>query len=345
MEANMTKSTLCIVLLAIVPALASASQWDIQQLADELEHASNNLYRSAKAVRGFSSVGHNANRLSNKAEQLAKSIGRNRTSAYVRTRFNDVSRYYQRVENAFLSARRSYGTHYVDESFDYVADLFASLNYEFNGDYRFGGYNSNSQYFNRNNYDRGSSYISPLILINPSRYDRQRNPRPSVIQRNNRHHDDYDHKSPVVQRQNQRNRNDRRADQNRRDNDPADSRGDRGRNDRNRNSDQSDQGSRGRNNDTGATNQNRNGSDRAGANRTSQGRDNSVMQRLSQRADELNADANRSNQTRFRAPSSEDRTSAVTQRQNQRGNNRSADTILSFSGRINAVMVALGELV
>ena len=185
----MTKSTLFFVLLALLPATAFTSQWDIQQLADELEHASNKLYRSAKAVRGFSSVGHNANRLSSKAEQLADSISRGRTSAHVRTRFTDVSRYYQRVENAFLSARRSYGTHYVDESFDYVADLFASLSYEFYGDTNYQGFRSNSQRYNSGLYNR-----APLILINPSRNSSSRN------------HKRSNQRSPVIQRQNQRDR-------------------------------------------------------------------------------------------------------------------------------------------
>ena len=210
----MNKSTLLIVILALSPAVASASHQDIQYLASELEHASYDLARSAKSVRGFSSVSNNANRLRTQAKQLADAIVRGRTSSYVRTQFNDVTRYYERLEISFIRARDSYGTPYVDRSFDQVAGIYDSLRFEFYGDTYNEGYRYSPSPYPPTYYDRGPNNSSPIILINPSRGYGGRNPRAPVILRKDNRRDDFDHRSLVIDRQNQRD-NDRSNNNNR----------------------------------------------------------------------------------------------------------------------------------
>lgn len=311
----MIKSTLLLGLLVFLPATATASNWDLQRLADQLVYASNDLARGAKAVRGFSSVGHNANRLRTKAQQLADSISRGRTSAHIRTRFSDVSRYYLRVESSFLSARRTYRTPYVDDKFDNVASLYDSLSYEFHGGSYYGSFRSSPQPYQRNYYSRAPFYTTQ-ILINPPRNYGQRNPRPPVTKRNNRQRDDYDHQSPVINRQNQRDRlgnisNNRinNRDNRRRDDNARDSRRDRS----------GVQRQSGRDNDR-ISNNNRSDQDRSNS-APDQLRDNPVMQRQNQRNSDRAGNDNQNDLGRINSISDQSRNRSVTPRQNRQSSN------------------------
>lgn len=202
----MNMKALLIVLVAILPAVSFASHRDIQRLANELEQASDHLAHDAKAVGGFSSVSHNARRLSSKAQKLTESIARERSSAYIRTRFTDVSRSYQRVETAFLRTRHGVGNGHISNEFDRVASLYESLKYQFYGDSYYQSFRSGTPAYQSYlyNYDRRPYYSAPRVFINSHSHRQIRSWRPSGDIRINHSRNDRDHRSPVIERKHRR---------------------------------------------------------------------------------------------------------------------------------------------
>jgi hypothetical protein len=130
----MIRLRLLIAATLLIPPLAVASDTEIARLAGQLQQASHALSQDARGVTGFGSVHSNAARLGDKAQQLLESLRRGRTSAHVRTRFTDVSRYYQRLEAAVLRGRSSQATERVRQEFYQLADLYENLRYQFYGD-------------------------------------------------------------------------------------------------------------------------------------------------------------------------------------------------------------------
>ena len=94
----MTNKYLIAILCLLLSGLASASSLEVARMAQQLEYASHNLANDPQGVSWSGSVKHNAKLLSQKAQRLQDSVERGRSSAYVRLRFTDVTRYYQRLD-------------------------------------------------------------------------------------------------------------------------------------------------------------------------------------------------------------------------------------------------------
>jgi hypothetical protein len=130
----MVKKFLLLGLCSLVPALASASPLEIARLAQLLEYASHDLASDASGPVTTGSVKHNARLLSQKAQKLQDSIERGRSSAYVRTRFTDVTRYYQRLESSIVRSTGSYRSQSLRNEFLQLAEHYENLRYQFYGD-------------------------------------------------------------------------------------------------------------------------------------------------------------------------------------------------------------------
>lgn len=195
-------------MIIALPVSAQATQWEISRLAIQLENASESLLRDSRAAGGYNSVSHNAQRLAVKAKQLTDSIARGRTSGYIRTRFTDVSRAYQRLESAILRQSRNQRNRSVVHEFDRVANIYGYLNNQFYG-------NTSYQSFRSSPPDFEYLYTRPLppVVVKPhyrpdtdsSDDESQVTGRGNMnVESNNRRRQDYDHHSPVVDRRNRR---------------------------------------------------------------------------------------------------------------------------------------------
>jgi hypothetical protein len=130
----MVNKCLLLGLCLLVPALASSSPLEIARLAQLLEYASHDLASDAGRLATTGSVKHNARLLSQKAQKLQDSIERGRSSAYVRTRFTDVTRYYQRLESAIVRSMDGSRSQPLRNEFLQLAEHYENLRYQFYGD-------------------------------------------------------------------------------------------------------------------------------------------------------------------------------------------------------------------
>jgi len=204
-------ATMCL----LVSGLASASSLEVARLAQLLEHASYDLATDSAGRSWSGSVKHNAKLLSQKAQKLQDSIERGRSSAYVRTRFTDVSRYYQRLEASVVRSMDGSGSHRLRDEFIHLSEYYEDLRFEFYGDTYYQSFRSSPPSY-------PYAYPQPLldgrnirglgigvIVVPPIRdYDRRRGGqhRAPVTSRRSRQAPGSDHRSPVLDRQH---RNDR----------------------------------------------------------------------------------------------------------------------------------------
>lgn len=124
----MNAATLLVVsvVFLVCPVLAAASHADIHHLALRLEQASSDLARDARRLGGSGSLGHHAQRLAGKAAELSDSVARNRTAGFVRTRFNDVSRQFRRLETSYFRESRPPARE-LQREFNGLAETFEAL--------------------------------------------------------------------------------------------------------------------------------------------------------------------------------------------------------------------------
>lgn len=198
------------ILCLLVTGLASASSLEVARLAQLLEHASYDLANDSRGLSWSGSVKHNARLLSQKAQKLQDSIERGRSSAYVRTRFTDVTRYYQRLEASVVRSMDGSGTRRLRDEFIQLSEYYETLRYEFYGDTYYQSLRSSPSiypYAYPQPLSGGRGYRDlgvGVIIVPPVReYDRRRGGqhRAPVDVRRNRQGDGYDHRSPVIDRQ------------------------------------------------------------------------------------------------------------------------------------------------
>ena len=219
----MLKKFLIATYCLLAPGLAIASPLEIARLAQQLEYASSNLAGGAVGVSWSGSVKHNARILSQKAQKLQNSVERGRSSAYIRTRFTDVTRYYQRLEASVIRSMDSSGTGRLRNEFLQLSALFEDLRYEFYGDTYYQSLRSSPpsypytypQPLPGDRYSPGAG-IGVIVVPRASDYSRYRRGqhRAPVSDRQSRRdndyqlrrNNDYQYRSPVMERQD---RNDR----------------------------------------------------------------------------------------------------------------------------------------
>ena len=209
---NIPKLTRMLLLCSLlVPTGAFATDFEISQLATEIRHASERLALGLRYSNGYGSVRHSASRLSSEADQLLRAVSYNRSSSVIRAEFRDIARRYQDLEQDYLRANRSGYNALAYAEMDNLSYLFTSLsNVIYYGQRTapvYGGYNyvppvaSYQPYSNRG--------VRPLRQVAPGgharpgvgqedkgRINRFEYGRRSIGASNN-----FDHSSPVLQRQ------------------------------------------------------------------------------------------------------------------------------------------------
>lgn len=183
----------------LTPNSVYAAHFELTPLAGELNQASLHLANDLRHLRGYGNVSNKANRLSRETIQFITSLARNRSDSYIRSKYNDVSRYYARLEDEFLKANRRHGDAHAFDEFTNLNAAFMALNESYY--YHFGSARNYSQSF----------YFSPPHIYIPWRlgsdhHDSSRsNVRPSHRRDNDRRDNDrHDNRRP-------NNRNDDRS--------------------------------------------------------------------------------------------------------------------------------------
>ena len=211
----MLNKVLIAAICLLVPGVAGSSPLEVARLAQQLEYASAEIAGSAVAVSWSGSVKHNARLLSQKAQKLQDSVARGRSSAYIRTRFTDVTRYYQRLEASVIRSMDRSGTGRLRNEFIQLSEFYEDLRFEFYGDSYYQSLRSGpsinpyrySQPWLGDPYSNGPG-VGVLIVPRVSDYDRRggQQHRAPVTARELRRGNNFQHRSPVQQRQR---RNDR----------------------------------------------------------------------------------------------------------------------------------------
>lgn len=241
---------LVLVLMVLLPGKAFATHFEISRLAAELEYGSLQFSQQLRPLHGYGTVRSKAERLSRESADLVELIARNRSNSRIRSQFNEVGRRYNDLEAAFLRVNRNRRSDIAYNQMGFLSDLFGNLNSEYyyasysrpvyrgnsifntlfhdghvdtayshgarhtsNGVSYYGkSYSSHGSDAEGNN-SRSRSYSSsgnnPIETGNSARSFSTRNFSTSTTTRY-RGVDNYDHSSPVLERQY---RNDRRHDQ------------------------------------------------------------------------------------------------------------------------------------
>ena len=117
-------------LLLLSPTALLASDLEIARLATQINLSSDRLAQELHYRQGYSKVQQHANRLSREAGQLVDAVRRNRSPAYLRSQFSDVSRRYANLETAFLRATPSEHSPHLYDEIGRINNLFNNLSRE-----------------------------------------------------------------------------------------------------------------------------------------------------------------------------------------------------------------------
>jgi len=205
-----------IALLMLAPIAASASHLDVSRLATELNLAAGQMAYDLRGSGAYSNLRQRADRLSREAADLIDAVRRNRSDSRVRSQFDDVSRRYASLEQAFLRLQGKQYDPYLATAFDHINGIYTRLSAEFYYD---------AVVIN----PRTFVYAPPVVIrhyspepdhrfqrgfVNPQRYQREsenrqewrdygRSGRLDYGRRQVQRLPDYDHRSPVLERQRQ----------------------------------------------------------------------------------------------------------------------------------------------
>lgn len=199
-------------LLLMLPTLVFASHVDVARLATQLNLATGQLAYELRGSGAYSAIRQRSEYLSREAADLVDAVRRNRSSNHVQSRFRDVSRRFASLEQAFLRLHRKDYDPFLFNELDRISSLYTSLSQEF----RYAGYG----------YEPLNAYSPPVIIYQqipvpgygvsrgflnpaPSRYRNERdyghehpgNNRREYERRQVQRFPNYDHRSPVLDRQ------------------------------------------------------------------------------------------------------------------------------------------------
>ncbi|OGT73149.1 MAG: hypothetical protein A3H44_07855 [Gammaproteobacteria bacterium RIFCSPLOWO2_02_FULL_57_10] len=202
----MMKTTLILAFLfgLSVSTQALANDAYLLRQASELEAISYNIARELRHTGGYGYLRDDAENLAREARRFRDSLSGSHDRRYVQTRYDEMSRYYDRFERRYRQTSFGHNHRHVHNSYVSITTVFGGIS---------GGYLSYSRGYvePRRNHDRVIIYQSPSI-----RYA------PFGIQHDSRRYDNdrYDNR----RFDNNRNRHDRDRHDNRR-NDHRDDRG------------------------------------------------------------------------------------------------------------------------
>jgi hypothetical protein len=122
-----------VLLLALcsLPGLVQATEYEIARLTTQIQFHSDQLASAMRYSQGYGRVGLHADRLSREAEQLLKAIRRNRSDAYIRSEFGDLSQRYQDLEEAFFRAQERRQNQRLFNQLGNISKLYTALSTQF----------------------------------------------------------------------------------------------------------------------------------------------------------------------------------------------------------------------
>lgn len=199
---------LVVSLLSLVPTAANAAHPDIAHFATQLNLATSQLAYELRGAGAYSVIRQRADRLSREAADLVNVVRRNQSNNRVESQFRDVQQRFASFEQAFLRLNRRDYDPYLFNELDRISHIYSNLSGQFH-------------------YQSGYAYVQPLVVAPPVvirqyNYDSRRGnvsgySNRSVFpphkeqsgKRDRREYDrrvvrqapNYDHRSPVLERQ------------------------------------------------------------------------------------------------------------------------------------------------
>lgn len=110
---------------------ATATEFQVAQLATELTRASKQFAAELGSARGYNGVRFSAGRLGREAGELVDAIKRDRSRSHVSAEFNDVARQYRALEEAFLRANGGDHERGLYQHVSLISTLYSNLEAEF----------------------------------------------------------------------------------------------------------------------------------------------------------------------------------------------------------------------
>ncbi|MEX2469358.1 MAG: hypothetical protein WD396_06365 [Pseudohongiellaceae bacterium] len=115
----------------LLAGVATATDFQVAQLARELTRASNQFAAELGSARGYNGVRFSAERLGREAGELVDAIYRGRSRSHVSAEFNDVARQYRALEEAFLRAKGGDHERGLYQRVSLISNLYSNLDAEF----------------------------------------------------------------------------------------------------------------------------------------------------------------------------------------------------------------------
>lgn len=119
------------IMALMISGAVSASHFELTRLANQLDLVSSRLAYELRYKGSYSTVRSRAKSLSREAGQLYDALQRNRSSSSIRSHYRDVSRRFEKLEEAFLRANRRYYDAYAYQEVGLISQLFDGLSSEF----------------------------------------------------------------------------------------------------------------------------------------------------------------------------------------------------------------------
>lgn len=118
-------------LLLMLPGSVFATHFELSRLASQIELISGQLAHELRYTRYYGSVRQRATALEREASQLVDTLQRNSSNSRVRSRFKDVRRGYERLEEAFFTANRRAHDPVLYREISLLSDVFTDLSDRF----------------------------------------------------------------------------------------------------------------------------------------------------------------------------------------------------------------------
>ena len=153
---------------------AAANDTYLLRQASELEAISYNIARELRHTGGYGYLRDDAEKLAREARRFRDSLGGRHDRHYVQSRYNEMSKYYDRFERRYRQTSFSHSHRHVHSSYVNITTVFHDIS---------GGYMSYSRGYvePRRDHDRVIIYHSPSIRYAPfgiqhdnRRYDNHR---------------------------------------------------------------------------------------------------------------------------------------------------------------------------
>ena len=203
--------SLCIVLAA--PVSVFANHLDVARLATQLNLVSGQLAHELRGSGAYSTIRQRSEQLSREAAELVDSVRRNRNGVHIQSQFRDVSQRFLSLEKALLRLNSRDYSPYLANEFDRLSGIYGSLSEQFHysGDYGYTQpyvYNPPVIIYQQvpvPGFDIPRGFVSPPSTYYPDEPRHPRDYRESDLyeypRRQVQRLPNYDHHSPVLDRQ------------------------------------------------------------------------------------------------------------------------------------------------